>query len=613
MKGMTAGDGYIFSMKHFDKPTIREMKTMKKWAFLLTVLSLLIITAACARKGGENDAEPKAPPEENAEPAFPDGDSVDEIAMIDDDPEELFSIVWSTTFSPYLDVPLKEFGPPSESKIAKILNERFNVILDSVPANSPDYFWQTGDFKVELFEEGRLPDFINTMFSSQEEVDTLMERGAFRRIPWDMVERYAPRYYAMINLDPDMLERYQTDEFLQYMLPAIKINESMLEYVSIYRLDWLEELGFKPKGDITKIFANDQGVPVYFTADAFSMDEFILIQEAFAGMHLEHPNRWGMVLGGFARLDRLQRTPLAGMFGVTVNTVHENGSAVAWFASERYRKLLEFMFRLIDKGGIATGMQEWSDISKGVFNDGGHGWFNENIQYVFHPWSSPIIKNKTLPSTAKYLITPPEIASSGIQGVTGQPAAKMREIQDTRYWCIGAHVSDAKLARILRIWDAVSFEPDLYVLTNFGIEGEDFNWAGKPFDSPALKTDKKDEYLELFASEVLDGNAGKYIYSFGSEVLYNFAVSERGQSMVLVPYKNEFTGEFDDERAAVEALYPFEDLRAVHDRFYDALIRGTKDIHRSWDEYMDELFAAGLAEWHKFFELLPVNEGYDYR
>jgi hypothetical protein len=75
-----------------------------------------------------------------------------------------------------------------------------------------------------------------------------------------------------------------------------------------------------------------------------------------------------------------------------------------------------------------------------------------------------MLKNRF--SYSKYLITPPEIGPYGNQGAYAG-FAPCYEITERTYY-ISREVSDEKLAKILEIFEAVSYDPEFYLISKYG-------------------------------------------------------------------------------------------------------------------------------------------------
>jgi hypothetical protein len=210
---------------------------------------------------------------------------------------------------------------------------------------------------------------------------------------------------------------------------------------------------------------------------------------------------------------------------------------------------------------------------------------------------------------AKLLLTPPEIGPNGQQGI---PAAyEPSPVKGTDYgYYIGAHVSDEKLARILTMYEALSFDPELYVLSYYGIEGEDYTWAGEPYQSGIniLANHKTDNGPGIYVSHVFDGNAGKFIYDFPYPALYEYASGEQAKALYKYPYKADPYGAYAGELGSVEAKFPKKNMDEAAQKYYIDILSGEKDLDSTWDEYIAELNEYGLYVWNAYYEQLTIIE-----
>ena len=155
----------------------------------------------------------------------------DEIISLTDENNGHFKIIWG-----FQQDRIKENSAAARDRvITKSLNERFNVELETLaPAGSSEDF----------------PDIFNGTHLWGFDPEAAAKAGAIRPVPWDFVERYAPRYWATLNRGA-WFQDYLNDpelETFRYALPAFKFKEESYDALSVYRLDWLEKTGIKPKG-----------------------------------------------------------------------------------------------------------------------------------------------------------------------------------------------------------------------------------------------------------------------------------------------------------------------------------------------------------------------------
>ena len=468
---------------------------------------------------------------------------------------------------------------PAAGKIAGELNDRFNVEMDSVVVRGLQN------------THTEQPDIFRINLHNKQIENEIIESGAVRAVPWDMIERHAPRYAALIGQNRLLREQYTVVGNETYVLFGLEKIPDMLRTFSVYRYDWLERYGIEPHGNVTQISEY-----MYFTDDAFTEDEFISIMVKFSG----HESRGRIGLATYALVsDGVD--PLMGMFGLNRDNIYESGEAVFYGASGNFHSFLVFIESLINMGVMSTKMDYASDaLITSV------GWWTMDILNITHLIRTlDYAANSGDPNfeEMKVLLAPPEIGYDG-QGVHSPVA---NQIIPTEKYMISASVSDDKLEKILEIFDAISFDPELYVLTKYGIEGEDFAWTGEPYNSYIEIFDYRDiSRRRIFHINTIDGVAGKYIYEFFSEELYRFATSPEARAMNIPPYKSDPYGLYAPEMNALFVKYgtPLHELAAA---YYYEIASGNKTVSDSWDDYMASLNAHGLAEYTELIGNFPVT------
>jgi hypothetical protein len=522
-------------------------------------------------------------------------------------PDQTIPILWNFTDQPI-------YTSLNDRKIEQALNERFKINIRTGVIISSD---QDKTKETErLIKSETLPDIFSASLIDPQKV---INEGAVRPIPWDMVQFSAPRYWAMLS-ESRYLKGLFTDglpqnvilpdfnrEYIKYILPSLSTNKEILDHYSVYRLDWLEEFDFIPNGEVVKISDN-----LYFTNKAFTCFEFETIMGSFAStVNSETGAARRLVISETAG-DWPNLYPLMGMFGLNGINISEEGKATLLFANEAFREFLRFMRRMIETGSVLLNEQNSTDYFMWRNTS---GWFSDNIIDLF---GDKGLINYIIPNmvndgiNVKFLITPPEIGPEGIQGIPGEywPDSIVSTAPD---YFINANVDDKKLERILEVFDAVSFDPELYAITRFGFESEDFAWVGKPYDSTVKVFPRGKRSVDLFATGIMDENAGKMIYGMPSEALYRFAASPEATAMILYPYKNDPYGERAVDYEDLIKKFPLksetlsEGLIQAAENFYRGIVTGEKDIDNDWDAYIGELRILGLDEWNAFFETLPYT------
>ena len=605
---------YVFFSLHNDIETMFNKN--KAYAFSVTAILcffLFFILASC----GKTITEPPMNTstvgiaDETYEPVVNSGG----VSAADGTPEEpllsleytsskVFPIIWDFWWRPGDNSHVE----PDESEIIRVLNGHFNIEMEThifkVFLNNLSAY---ADSIVE--SNGKLPDIISNKYFNAEKA---LEAGALRPIPWEMVEQFAPRYAAMLKQNPILYEKFRnpSKERDKYTLPSLVYNEEMLETLSVYRLDWLEAVGVTPNGNVVRV---SEGV--YFTEEAFSQFEFEEIvwmldhvihtepmNPVFATSHGVFTPQ-SMILTGMD-YDWFLVDPILGMFGLNTENIQENGSAAVWFSTEAFHSFVRLMLRLKETAGRDNlhYLEQPFGLEPVTVIGGVPGWSSVKTLSIFS--AIEYIVNHEWGEGGKILLTPPEIGLNGQRGVqkTYEPYRVARGELD---FFISADVGNEKFARILQIFDAVSFDPELYRLTVYGNQGEDFEWLGTPYESGVLKNMNSLEFTGVFTTGIIDGHAGKYLYDFQSEIIYGYITSDRASAMNIYPYKSDPYGIFDSNKVELEERYPYHVLRDAASVFYTDVLDGTKSLDTDWAGYLDTLSALGLMEWNAYYDGLP--------
>jgi hypothetical protein len=467
-------------------------------------------------------------------------------------------------------------GTPGAGKIAEAINARFNVHIDSVHMDD----FNRVISQMVLLNTKSLPDIFRLYIDGE----TVRERGGARPIPWDLIRRHAPRYAEYLTLSG--LRGSEEDEI--WYLYALEENPEMLTKFSAIRLDWLEYLGIEPRGNVTEV-----AYRIYFTDEAFSLNELIAMSEQMAAagydtrfldshtMYRSHYVEETMSM--YSNMGAIYRNAdtLMGAFGANWSNIYENGAAVMSAGSDAFKEFLTFIESMIERDLMVREREFNMSATWGFV-----GWWCGDIREILDPRSMVRYSNFMIPSDdpRKWLITPPEI---GFNNQQGADAPSLAEINIARTYMVNAEVSDEKLIKILEIFDAVSYDPDWYLLAQYGIEGENWEWSGAPYNS-YVRTTRLTDYTGVFSTGTIDGFAGKHIYGIPSEEIYRFATGIEARNMRLPPYKyNPNDIRYDEMAAEIQAI--------AHNYYAEVLYMGIS-VADTWDGYIELLRAAGLYE-----------------
>ena len=194
-------------------------------------------------------------------------------------------------------------------------------------------------------------------------------------------------------------------------------------------------------------------------------------------------------------------------------------------------------------------------------------------------------------------------------------------------WVIGNHVTDDVLARILIIFDEMSFNTPTLMVTKYGFafdsqfydltfdmrtsaqtnqSRESYVWFGEPYNSVPflLRTPWLEQGESLFMTGIFDSDVWS-INFFGDElsIIYDFVYSPQGRTLNLPSgLDNLGTENFMTQLAALDARY-HEGLMGhggvVRDYLWRVLA-GEVSVAATWDSYITNLMFYGLSSYIDF-------------
>jgi hypothetical protein len=497
----------------------------------------------------------------------------------------------------------------SGGAVADYLEERFSVALSYIAVFNP---YERAAALAEAAQTAP-PNCLDA--AKREEVSGLGDifyenpfraygEGLTRTIPREMVERHAPRYAALLDAQNGWGIFMDGDDLLG--LSVYDAYHGHLNVFSAYRLDWLREIGIEPKGTLIPA-----GNRIYFTAEPFSQDEFTHIMRSFSVEGLVNQNAVPQVTmqrkpygleatsGGLIEYT----APIMGMWGVNNFVMEENNRAVPFYISQPYKSALAYLASLGPEVIFLENIQ-----GRSVF----HHLFQERRKggWISAPISNLLITVENMLDKeffAEVLITPPEIAGTGMQGA----GMIFRPFNHSMGWVIKNTVDDAKLAKILELFDAISLDPEVHIIAKYGFEGEHFTWEGEPYDSmavpnidivpthmrPSLLYWFTGQAIGLFDTGMMDGITGKRVFDYGNSPVTEFAAGEAARRMVIPPFKDDPLGVLNRERWEINWYYGLGLQHIMAQFAYDVIASGQPhmvDLH--WDAYINDLMDNGLNE-----------------
>ncbi|MCL2462682.1 MAG: hypothetical protein FWF44_08465 [Defluviitaleaceae bacterium] len=440
-----------------------------------------------------------------------------------------------------------------------------------------------------------MPD-VFTMLGDRQ---ALIDSGLIRTIPLSMVYQYAPKYADALRASDTALANYTDpgDSSSLYGLVGYNSWRTLAQTFSVYRLDWLDKIGVTANGGMTQVADR-----VYFTDQPFTQDQFMDIMQKFSnlgptgsaaqacGLAMETPAAAVTQSKQYLHDSFSTTYSLLGMFGLNSWSTEENGKFAFSMVTDQYRNYLLLIQQLAQEGTILSSSNPDADILNGNV-----GWWNDGISSFSNTYgtseASTILKNNP---DAKLLIAPPEVSADGRSGVTVTTTDPFTYIP----LCVNANVDDAKLAVILQIFEALSYEPDLWVEAMYGKEGVDWDWAGDEYGSQVIT---KQLGTTIFHPNVVDSSLGDFTLDTGLDSVVAAYVRQNGDRLAL-----RYAIAYDDFSADVQAkLASFDPDNSKYTDFASQgyvyladVAAGNKDVGSTWDDYVAGMDAAYAAEYY---------------
>jgi putative aldouronate transport system substrate-binding protein len=470
----------------------------------------------------------------------------------------------------------------------------------------------------------------------------MYDNGLGRTIPLKMIQQYYPSYYKLIQEDPlglsfNLVEG-TTDEY--YGLALYTPLSRHTGWVPMWRLDWLENLGYEMDNLTVMVSAlnpdrwNDR---VYFSTTKFTVDE---VEELLRAFTEDDPDGNGVddTYGSPFANSAYDRYISYNMFGFDQDASHfykdpVTGDYVPYFAYTPYKDNLSFLMRMLDKGYMRwiPGELAYHLELRAIWNTGKVGFMNTlgaprvlGLGYSDgNEWPPANILNNVDPN-ATFVITP-------VPGENGNFRPHQAFNWSAMMYLVG-NVSDEKLARIFQMIEYAYFGED-WMRYKWGIEGVHYQWSGESMNSPIIFTDPE---------KIPPKYAGKGTTAFGQfgnlnfidniNVYFNFDAFY----IQFIEYWNQYSpdGWFGDSLWILpDKLYSqytmpadkyeeFTELRnetnsqinTVHSEFTKRVWGGQiSNIDSEWEQYIDQIYAAGLSEWVKFWNSDDIKTYNYYR
>ncbi len=453
----------------------------------------------------------------------------------------------------------------------------------------------------------------------------LYEQGLGRTVPLNLIKQYYPSYYKRLMEDPIGLQHNRVedkeDEF--YGLTSFTCMATHTGHVPIWRLDWLEDLGFR-LDNLTPMdsIANDEwDNKLFYSSTRFSIDDVKEILRAFTE---DDPDGNGVddtYGSGFSNTWYDGYISYC-MFGYDINGDHfykdpVTGDYVPFYAYTPYKEVHKYLLEMLDKGYMrwVPGEVSYDKELKAIWATGKTGYMNalsgpRVLGYNADVNEWPPASILAADPQATFVVTP-------VAGENGKYRPYWTFNWSESYtYPIGINCSDEKLARIFQIIEYSYFGDD-WLRYKWGIEGVHYKWAGEPFNSPIIMSD---------ATKIPAKYAGKGTTAFGHFGNLNFVSDNKvyfsfdAFTIQFIDFWNKYNDEgyysdklwirpdkfYSSFTMTPELFEEFKTLRndtqtqinTVRNDFTKKIWAGqVANIDSEWEQYIEQIYAAGLDRW----------------
>lgn len=395
-----------------------------------------------------------------------------------------------------------------DNAIQEYLEDKFNVTIVTKGVSRSDE-----EAKQLFMSSGEYPEAFYTWIDM---VDWY-HKGAFRNIPRDMIETYAPLHSAYRSQQGPLawgvsLAPGTTDEYMN--IPRGEHYQHHCDATLIMRLDWLEQVGINPAeldpkapgwdraGEFVDLGEPTAPDTYFWWAGHLDWDEMETAMYGFRdadfngnGQRDEIP--YGTIgdHGGFQGREWLYHSgPAVPFWAYGLNDVDnyldiETGLTVKVDIASQSREALKILQRwfadgILDPALPAVGRNEWrQQVRAGLVGMWARGPCGL-AAFTGGNDDCTIIRRDAVPD-ARFVTMLPAYG----------PTGEMRCQWDNRSTVLNPHegfsvktgVSDEKLARILQMYDYINHDPEGVLAVGYGVGGpfaedQNYKWLGTPGD-----------------------------------------------------------------------------------------------------------------------------------
>lgn len=515
--------------------------------------------------------------------------------------------------------------------VQNLLEDKFNVSFSFSPCN---FYESPDDFEL-LVAAGSVPDCGWVCLNMS--APTMYNRGVTRGIPVDKAKELCPNYWKYME-DFPMMKAWQSRTETEYYGFYQTHQANKGGFCTAVRLDWMENLGIEPKGNVQKLLPDgyqdknyteaadlDAHNRIFITDAQYNWDEFVELLHAFTK---SDPNQTGLddtyglstcILKFMDGYYSFHMVPVDGMYFRFVKEP-DNSVAVQKYGKV-YKQFLEMHKEIDDMGYLIP--EYWDATYEDVWRywgTGKAGAIGLVSDYANAPSIAPYNVLYENPD-AKVLFIPPTEGAGALD-------AHFMGGSDIGFFFVNKKVDDAKFERILRMFDWMCGTDEGYYLTNYGIEGKHYEKDSLgnikmiyPYgDEPAVK----DEEREAFTGKLPDPEDRVWVNQFNSNYIGRFPKRDLETRIgmlheyqltkwpALVGYYTFYGPGSQEKQNATEFMRPENDdaKKEAYEEYVRSALTGAVDFDTAYEKMMSVLNGMGYQEYLKVLNetMLVVDE-----
>jgi hypothetical protein len=502
----------------------------------------------------------------------------------------------------------------SNKFVQLLLEEKFNVTLTFSPLF---YYNNPNEFNL-LIAAGQLPKMGFTCLTN--EASDMNKDGTIRDILKADVERLMPNYVAFMA-DRQLMLAWQTKSSEAYFgLFQVGPISGVCGFMTTLRLDWMENLGITPVGNVTRLCPEgavltdattdadiEANSRLFITDTQYEWDDFVSVLDGFVNGDPDGngvADTYGLSSDLLEFMDGYWAFHIFPIPGMNFRWVKEaDGTAAPQRQSLVYKEFLTMHKQLADQGlmipqywlaGVTDVWEYWAAGTAGAIGQVCGYIAAKSIPPYSVLYNNPDAKALMIPPTAGRLAHDSTFAGGS----------------DIGYLYVNATATDAEYERALAIWDYMFFSEEGRILCDFGVEGVNYTIdASKAANDITRYVSNTAEQNTALPVEQRVQPQGYGIHSYFNKVSIPNTTSANG---LLTEYARAnwpgvegyyvFYGPGSADALAATAFNAEAEGATVldaHKAYVIAICEGTMDADTAYEQFMSVCNGLGYQDYLK--------------